>query len=133
VQIACVIFACNRAAKTNIGPGQASLGAEFDFRQLRAARDPVVGSTLNLLSPSTRGLSAKPQCHGSVTTHLTHGGTRGYGTGSFSQLDGISETRGHASECLWVDWGSSGRRFKSCQPDKRKPALNSIGAGFLMS
>ena len=31
-----------------------------------------------------------------------------------------------------LDWGSSGRRFKSCQPDHRKPALNSVGAGFLV-
>jgi hypothetical protein len=28
--------------------------------------------------------------------------------------------------------GSSGRRFKSCQPDRTKPALTSIGAGFLL-
>ena len=32
-----------------------------------------------------------------------------------------------------LDWGSSGRRFKSCQPDTRKPALTSIGAGFCLS
>ena len=103
--------------RRNIRPGQARFEAEFDFRQLPAARNPVVGETLNLLSPCDMGHECQPQCHGSVTTHLTQGGTRGYGTGSFSQLDGISETEGHASECLWVDWGSSGRRFKSCQPD----------------
>ena len=27
-------------------------------------------------------------------------------------------------------WGSSGRRFKSCQPDRGKPALTCVGAGF---
>jgi hypothetical protein len=35
----------------------------------------------------------------------------------------------------WVTaiyWGSSGRRFKSCQPDNVKPALTSIGAGFYL-
>ena len=31
-----------------------------------------------------------------------------------------------------TSWGSSGRRFKSCQPDRIKPALTSIGAGFLL-
>ena len=32
-----------------------------------------------------------------------------------------------------ISWGSSGRRFKSCQPDKEKPAPNCNGAGFLLS
>jgi hypothetical protein len=32
-----------------------------------------------------------------------------------------------------VDWGSSGRRFKSCQPDTRKCALTGTGAGFRVS
>jgi hypothetical protein len=68
------------------------------------------------------------QCHNTPNARWDEG----YETGSFSQLDGVSETGGHASECLWVDWGSSGRRFKSCQPDTRKPALTSVGAGFLM-
>ena len=27
------------------------------------------------------------------------------------------------SERLMADWGSSGRRFKSCQPDQKKQAL----------
>jgi len=30
-----------------------------------------------------------------------------------------------------LDWGSSGRRFKSCQPDNEKPAPTSVGVGFL--
>ena len=29
-----------------------------------------------------------------------------------------------------LDWGSRGRRFESCQPDRRKPAPTSVGAGF---
>jgi hypothetical protein len=31
-----------------------------------------------------------------------------------------------------TSWGSSGRRFKSCQPDRTKPALTSIRAVFLL-
>src|SRR3954465_1789452 len=91
-------------AKDEYKTRSSSFGGRFRFRQLPAARNPVIGETLSLLSPSDMGHECQPQCHGSVTTHLAHRGPRGYGTGSFSQLDGILETGGHASECLWVDW-----------------------------
>lgn len=32
-----------------------------------------------------------------------------------------------------LDWGSSGRRFKSCQPDKRKHHPTCIGGCFLLT
>ena len=32
-----------------------------------------------------------------------------------------------------TSWGSSGRRFKSCQPDTQKPAPTSVGADFILS
>src|ERR1700758_1096566 len=43
---------------------------------------------------------------------------------------GLTGDRAVAQFGSALDWGSSGRRFKSCQPDTRKPALTSTGAGF---
>jgi hypothetical protein len=40
--------------------------------------------------------------------------------------------REQAQRASPISWGSSGRRFKSCQPDKEKPALTCVGAGFLL-
>jgi hypothetical protein len=70
--------------------------------------------------PPTWGINASPQCHDDVTTRLKYVGTSRHGRGSISQLNGIFGTGGHAAACLWVDWWSSGRRFKSCQPDQEK-------------
>ena len=41
--------------------------------------------------------------------------------------------REHVQRAGPISWGSSGRRFKSCQPDKEKPALTYVGAVFLLS
>ena len=63
-------------------------------------------------------------CHGLVTSPTLHAAPAGDAVRRFAQVSGISESLWDTGKRLESDWGSSGRRFKSCQPDQRKYALN---------
>jgi hypothetical protein len=61
--MACVVFACFRAQKTNISPGQAPFAGRLRFPSALGRAKSIVGETLNLLSPSDMG----PECQTSVS------------------------------------------------------------------
>ena len=57
------------------------------------------------------------RCHGVVTSGAKHGGTQADALRRLMRVGGMGGTGWDERIRLLADWGSSGRRFKSCRPD----------------
>jgi hypothetical protein len=70
--------------------------------------------------PSKRARLTR-NCHGPVTSPALHAAPAGDAVTRFAQVSGTSESLWDTGKRLESDWGSSGRRFNSCQPDHCQP------------
>ena len=64
------------------------------------------------------------RCHGRVTTRCELGELTGYGLRRFQLVGTVRDALRDRLIQPLSDWGSSGRRFKSCQPDRGKQRLS---------
>jgi len=63
------------------------------------------------------------RCHNVVTSGYESGGYTGDGVRPFALVALLPKPLPYSAIRVVSDWGSSGRRFKSCQPDRGKPRL----------
>ena len=128
---------CERICERNAARRQGSCGtrrgglngrllATCAFETRKATRD-ADRLAHNLEVAAERRLAPVPRkrarltrnCHGPVTSPALHAAPAGDAVRRFAQVSGASESLWDTGKRLESDWGSSGRRFKSCQPDSR--------------
>jgi hypothetical protein len=69
------------------------------------------------------GRSERRPCHTAVTTRCGSGELTGDGSRRFPVVSPVRESLRDSQVRPLSDWGSSGRRFKSCQPDSALPQV----------
>ena len=104
------LMACNEQLAQNFRVDR-TMGAVWFTRQPRTPAG-IPGAPGVLLVRTGPG-----RCHGVVTSRAKHVGTGGDDLRRFMHVRVMSGPCWDALERLVADWGSSGRRFKSCQPD----------------
>jgi hypothetical protein len=85
----------------------------------RLVHNPEVAAERRLACVPRKRARLPRNCHGPVTSPALHTAPAGDAVRRFAQVSGTAESLWDtAGKRLESDWGSSGRRFKSCQPDQ---------------
>ena len=121
-------WACRPAPRWSLRVGVHRWLTSFDHvdQQIRVASVHLGFPLLIRLLPEC--------CHDVVTTRARNGGIQRNALRRFPQVDAISGSFCYTTERPPADWGSSGRSFKSCQPDRctlHLPLHESAGRGAI--